>query len=153
MKRCSVPFKCGRAAGVLGLCFEHVWTDGGFRAEDNGCWTWLGARNEDGYGRFGRHYAHRISYERYVGVIPPGLQPDHLCRNTACVNPAHLELVTQKVNMLRSNNPGALAVRTNRCKHDHEFTDENTYWRPDGTGRACRECTRIRQRHYTAQPA
>lgn len=66
------------------------------------CWVWLGALSPEGYGRVGTKYAHRIVYEQHVGPIPPGLQLDHLCRNTRCVNPAHLEPVTRAENLARA---------------------------------------------------
>lgn len=65
-----------------------------------GCWIWLGCTS-GGYGLFGiatskSAKAHRIAYEIAYGPIPDGLQIDHLCRNPTCVNPCHLEAVTQK---------------------------------------------------------
>ena len=76
------------------------------------CWIWTGARagkkNGPWYGHFrlnGSHKgAHRFSYEHYVGEIPEGLQIDHLCFNTLCVNPKHLEAVTAKENCIRRSN-------------------------------------------------
>lgn len=70
------------------------------------CWLWTGAIQSGGYGEI-RHLgrtrlAHRVSYEVHVGPIPIGLQLDHLCRNTRCVNPTHLEPVTQSVNVRRA---------------------------------------------------
>jgi len=78
------------------------------------CWKWSGARMPCGYGRFqvdtvkagGRKrpsgvLAHRYAYELFVGPIPAGLTIDHLCRNTSCVNPEHLEPVTLSENTRR----------------------------------------------------
>jgi hypothetical protein len=120
------------------------------RASDDGCWEWLGAKN-GGYGRFhlrsqgpGRATAaHRVSYELLVGPIPDGLTLDHLCRNRGCVNPAHLEPVTNKTNILRGESFSADHARRTHCPHGHEYTPENTYWRTGKrTGRECRECHR-----------
>lgn len=74
--------------------------------QEVGCWLWTAYRNRDGYGRF-RPYrrdqvmAHRYAYELMVGPIPDGLQLDHLCRNPGCVNPSHLEAVTERENLGR----------------------------------------------------
>lgn len=68
------------------------------------CWLWNGALN-GGYGRpsvDGKHqYAHRLSYEAFVGPIPEGMFLDHLCRNRSCINPDHLEIVTLEENIKR----------------------------------------------------
>lgn len=75
------------------------------RGYDTPCWEWQGAKWPSGYGmiRFGsrRLLAHRVTYERMVGPIPDGLVLDHLCRNTSCVNPEHLDPVTVAVNNQR----------------------------------------------------
>lgn len=73
----------------------------------DGCWTYQGRRDDNGYGRVARQggsgdlMAHRVIYEALVGPIPDGLTLDHLCLNTSCVNPAHLEPVTRSENSRR----------------------------------------------------
>lgn len=66
------------------------------------CWTWTRALNGYGYGAAwfeGRMKgAHRVSYELHYGTIPEGLQVDHKCWNRACVNPEHLQLVSNAAN-------------------------------------------------------
>jgi hypothetical protein len=46
-------------------------------------------------------YAHRLSYEHWVGPVSEGLELDHLCRVRSCVNPKHLEPVTRRINQVR----------------------------------------------------
>lgn len=119
------------------------------------CWNWTGAQSR-GYGHFRANGctvgAHRFSYELHVGPIPDGLELDHLCRNRACVNPAHLEAVTHRVNLLRSNGVVAKHANQTHCENGHPFNEKNTYRRPDGSSRDCRKCraeavARWRSRH------
>lgn len=105
----------------------------------DGCWPWT-ARTREGYGRYttlGRTWqAHRLAYELTVGPIPDGLTIDHLCLNTLCVNPAHLEPVPLIVNMKRHTDA------MTHCKHGHELAGDNL--RVDKRGfRNCRACQRI----------
>ena len=115
------------------------------------CWFWMAAKT-NGYGvvqHNGRvQRAHRVVYEHLVGPIPVGLELDHLCRNRACVNPAHLEPVTGKDNIARGESMSALHSRQTHCRAGHEFTPDNTYLRKRGhnTERFCRECCRARDR-------
>jgi hypothetical protein len=67
------------------------------------CWHWTASKNAKGYGAFDKTMAHRFSYEHYKRPIPPGWQIDHLCKNTSCVNPDHLEAVTMEENLRRQH--------------------------------------------------
>lgn len=86
--------------------------------------------------------SHRVAYEYLVGVIPEGMVIDHLCRQTSCVNPDHLEPVTQKINLSRAyRNPekfGLAQKRKTHCKRNHPYDEENTY--RHGGRRHCRQC-------------
>lgn len=112
------------------------------RSDD--CWIWLAGLTHNGYGRFtvdGKNVpAHRWSYERFVGPIPDGLVIDHLCRTPACVNPEHLEPVTQRENALRGVGPTAANAVKTHCAQGHEYTPENTYVYPSRGWRMCRRC-------------
>jgi hypothetical protein len=107
------------------------------------CWLWLGAGKTEGYGSFwdGRHLvmAHRWSYERRYGPIPEGLVIDHLCRTPACVNPEHLEPVTQLENVMRGTAPSVANARKTHCLRGHPLDGPNLYVNGAG-GRACRQC-------------
>lgn len=105
------------------------------------CWPWAGYIDAGGYGRLGVGWAHRLTYELEVGPIPPGWQVDHLCRRRDCVNPAHLEAVTQGENLRRQ------ADAVTRCRRGHEFTDENTYRSKSGR-RTCRACRLASNRRW-----
>lgn len=66
------------------------------------CWVWQGhIQKGTGYGTLGIHLAHRLSWERVNGSVPEGLDLDHLCRVRCCINPAHLEPVTRRENVMR----------------------------------------------------
>lgn len=116
------------------------------------CWLWKGrvkAGNQQGYGAlslWGDEFtAHRVSYELSKGPIPKGLHIDHLCKNRLCVNPAHLEAVPCKVNILRGESPPARQARQTHCKRGHPFT-EATVKRGTGGSRQCRVCVSIREK-------
>src|SRR5689334_4591143 len=105
---------------------------------NSGCWLWFGATDSKGYGNvrinYKQHKPHRVVYEAHKGPIPGGLHLDHLCRTPACVNPDHLEPVTNGENRRR----GLLGVLKTECLHGHPLSGENLYlWR--GL-RQCRRC-------------
>lgn len=118
-----------------------------------GCWGWTGDHLPSGYGRFyfrgERSIAHRAVFEALRGKVPAGLVLDHLCRNRGCVNPWHLEPVTDAVNILRGVGPPAMNAKKTHCVHGHEFTPENTIARKDG--RECRACRDRRSREFKAR--
>lgn len=98
------------------------------------CWLWRGG-TANGYGKFLVSWknrerkqirAHRWAYQSIVGPIPDGLVLDHTCGIKLCVNPAHLEAVTQRENTLRSpiGSPQVNARKT-ECKYGHPFSGEN----------------------------
>ena len=121
------------------------------RPELGPCWLWTDAPNSDGYGIFyesskRRLGAHRFAYELLKEPIPARLQLDHLCRNRICVNPAHLEPVTNRINVLRGEGFAAVNAAKTHCPQGHEYTPENTYVYPKTGGRVCRACNRERQR-------
>src|SRR3990167_3190147 len=109
------------------------------------CWPWPFSKFKLGYGRI-RHnnkiyLAHIVSYESKNGKIPIGLELDHLCRNTYCWNPNHLEAVTHQINIARGINANSLKTH---CKNQHEYTFTNTrrYFNlsKNSWERICRSC-------------
>lgn len=128
--------RIGRPRGPMPLDPKRFWAKVEKTAE---CWVWKGARGHWLYGLIrwnGRtELAHRVSYELLVGPIPDGLVIDHLCRNTLCVRPDHLEPVTNAENVLRGFSPPAIAARRAECAQGHPYTPENTGRRRGGTRR------------------
>ena len=120
----------------------------------DGCWEWQGTKNESGYGLIlrnglGNVLAHRLALHVARRPVPDDRVVDHLCRNTSCVNPAHLDIVTDTVNILRGNGAGAKNARKTHCIHGHEFSPENTaiYYPKRSAGRPTRSCrTCVRER-------
>lgn len=113
----------------------------------SGCWQWLGYVGQNGYGYINVNgrllLTHRYSFELFRGPVPEGLELDHLCRNTACCNPAHLEPVTHAENVRRGEagevNRRRQLGRTH-CARGHAWTPENTKQTP--RQRKCRICIR-----------
>lgn len=109
----------------------------------NGCWEWTGGKSR-GYGKFHAHTGrwtnnqstHIILYEMRNGAVPVGKVLDHLCRNVACCNPAHLEAVTTRENTMRGVGPAPVNAAKTHCQ---KCLTEYDYVSPEGY-RACRKC-------------
>lgn len=123
---------------------------------NSGCWLWLAATIR-GYGVIGMSkskktmLAHRFAYSALVAPIQGGLTIDHLCKTECCVNPAHMEPVSNAENVRRSTAREATRIRhaaVTHCPAGHEYTPENTYTKfqrnLEHTNRQCRACARMR---------
>lgn len=114
------------------------------------CWEWtgslMGGYKTDKYGQFSSMgkptYAHRWSYTYFNGEIPKGKQIHHKCHNTKCVNPSHLEAVTQIENGLKhgKTNPPYLNSIKTHCKHGHPFSGDNLQIYTSQRNRPARRC-------------
>jgi len=111
-------------------------------AVDDGCWEWTAGHMKGGYGIVrvdGRQcLAHRVIYELLVGPIPEGKELDHLCRNTGCVRPSHLEPVKHRENVLRGEGLAARQAKQTHCGKGHLLSGSNL--RMQGRKRVCRRC-------------
>jgi hypothetical protein len=130
--------------------------------DENGCWIWQRFITPYGYGqtaiptygptfRMRTVHAHRVSYEAFVGPIPEGLVIDHLCRVRACSNPAHLEPVTSRENLMRGETLAAANVIKTHCPQGHAYTAGNL--RGNRSGRSCRECHKAYMASYNYRRA
>lgn len=115
------------------------------------CWNWIGTKNNRGYGLFRHKLVHRLSYEKFVGSIPPKMVVDHICRNKLCVNPNHLRVLTIKENAFRD-----IPLKS-VCKNGHKMVDKNIYHEKRTRGnsswtvRKCYECKKMYARRSYLQ--
>lgn len=124
---------------------------------ESGCWEWLGCKGTRGYGEVTFHrkhrMVHRLVWEHLIGPIPDGFVLDHLCRNPACCNVAHLEPVTPAENVRRGNSGEHQRLKTH-CPKGHPY--DNTFVYKSGeragkTHRRCRTCLNEGGRRYKAR--
>lgn len=146
---CNAHYLAARNSGALQklpreTLEERIWR----RIDRSGrCWLWTGNLEIGGYatltisenGRKIPRRVHRIMYEMFRGKIPPGMKLDHLCRVRHCVNPNHLEIVTDRENILRGNGVSAKNYAKTHCKRGHSLAGYNLIVRSGG-GRQCRTC-------------
>jgi len=123
------------------------------------CWNWTGDIDRKGYAKFwyngktGR--GAQFVYKVFRGPIPKGHEPDHLCKNTSCVNPEHLDAVTRHENLIRGDSPVGINARKLRCYKGHPFNAKNTYvvMRNGHPQRSCRKCSTERtMKRYWENP-
>ena len=137
-----------KAMSIAERFLKHVKKNG-----ENGCWLWIGFLERSGsgagYGKFQMStkrstWAHRAAYELFIGPIPPGCVVDHVlnreCHNRACVNPKHLEAVTQRINTLRGLGNSAINAKKTHCPKGHPYDETNTYVGRIKNDRKCRIC-------------
>lgn len=131
----------------------RMWSKVDKRGSDE-CWPWLGAVTRAGYGTFDagprsarkRSGAHRVVWEVVKGEqLPTDLAIDHLCKNTVCVNPDHLEPVPQRVNVLRGDSVVGKVNREMVCLRGHDLTLPDAFV-VSPTARHCRKCQQVRRR-------
>lgn len=112
------------------------------------CWIWTANRDKDGYGVFKyarkNRRAHKFTYSWLIEPLPEGRklgEIDHLCRRTSCCNPLHLEFVSARINILRSNGAASRNAQKTHCLNGHPLSGSNL--KVDSQGhRQCRTCTR-----------
>ena len=116
------------------------------------CWMWTGHTNSRGYGGFWNGEstikAHRFSWVFLMGPIPKKLVIDHLCRKRSCVNPGHMEIVTNKENILRGVSPSAKHARKTYCYRGHPLSGENLNLCLLRNGTKKRECISCRREYH-----
>lgn len=116
------------------------------------CWVWPLAINKNGYAQTSvagkKRLAHRIAYEMTFGPVPAGLVVDHLCQNKACVNPTHLEAVTQAENVRRCAHAPATINANKPCcpKCGRPFVTVKRSDRPGKIRRTCHACVTVAHR-------
>lgn len=133
---------------MLGKDAQRVWAKVKMPETPDGCMEWMAYRDRHGYGKInmggrkGRvEFAHRVTYRALVGEIPNHLVLDHVCRNTSCVRPDHLEPVTQRENVRRGDAGAHHTIKTH-CPAGHPYKGANLYvrTRSNGGNRICRAC-------------
>jgi len=124
--------------------------------KNSNCWNWLGSRSANKYGcihfRGRTQKTHRVSYILFVGEIPKDLTIDHICRNTLCINPAHLRPMSLIDNIMAGNGICVKNKNKTHCVNGHDITNGYVWKRKIGNPvRVCRKCLNIRQNAWRAK--
>ncbi len=139
------PQKMGRLQKVTAI--EYFWK----RAVTSpDCWQWAGTISDKGYGILSlaselhprRCRAARFAYSYFIGPIPEGMVIDHLCRNRGCVNPFHLEAISNKENIMRGICPSSINAKKTQCYRGHPYSPQTLKVFRDGF-RRCFECIKL----------
>lgn len=120
------------------------------------CWLWRAGKFISGYGEFSLnnkpYLAHRVAYEIFFDKkIPKNLELHHICKNRLCVNPDHLELVTRKEHVSKTDhsNNGENSRKKTRCPRGHLLSGSNLRKYALKLGkRSCRMCFNEQNRKY-----
>lgn len=131
-----------------------------------GCWNWMGSINGKGYaylwvpdeirnekrpGKGRTLQAYRLGWVWKYGPVPRGSDLHHICQNTICVNPDHLEVITRSDHMRKADTICGKNLLKTQCPKGHPYDKENTYTPPNRKARFCRRCER--ERHAAARLA
>lgn len=141
----EVPKRLELSQAQIDRFFAHIVKDA-----ETGCWNSTYTPNSTGYTYFylgdtggpQRIGMHVVSFEHHVRFLDEGEEPDHKCKNHACVNPAHLQGLAKPENRGQS-------AEIDRCKkRKHPYTDENTGIQKSSTtlsgySRFCKACRNI----------
>lgn len=136
-------------------------------AGPNGCLIWSRATDYNNYAKakVGKKVVsvHRAIYQLLVAPLEDKAVIDHACHNRddacaggdtclhrRCINPHHLDPVSNRENQLRSSHSlGGQNIRKTHCPQGHLYDEVNTRVTAAGK-RSCRECGRIRRRAQRA---
>lgn len=120
----------------------------------SGCWVWTGSKTSGyGYVSFGDKSwrVHRLAMHLFGKPMPPGLVCDHLCRNRACCNPDHIEVTTNRTNVMRGVGASAVNAKKATCPQGHAYDRQTTFG--GRTARVCTICIREKDARRRKRPS